>query len=215
MKFTIPRGEDKEPMTLTTVAQINEWKEDKFASLDSQFNVAMANLDNLSEVSDAKPSASLSLKSAAPSKSKSSKSKRSSLGLSTSRNPNQWGVKQLADVQHAQAVNSVGLELATAAPKSKKASKRKGVPNAKATTGKRTKGGQRKDPPPEPLSPETQGKATSALQAAIQSAVDADGTVDPVVFQTALDAGYSKHFVLDKVAAHLETLEDTKLPACF
>ena len=116
---------------------------------------------------------------------------------------------------YSEDLKSVGLELAAAAPK--KASKRNGVHKAKASTGKRRKtksatgGGQRKDPPPEPLSPKTQGKATSALQAAIQSAVDADGTVDPVLFQTALDAGYSNHFVLDKVAAHLETLEDTKL----
>lgn len=71
-------------------------------------------------------------------------------------------------------------------------------------------GGKKKSPPELLLSSGTQGKATFALQAAIQSAAsDANGNVEPEIFQRALDAGYSKHFIL----GNLDSLKDTKLPA--
>ena len=51
------------------------------------------------------------------------------------------------------------------------------------------------------LSPGTQGRATSALQGVVQLATEnSAGTVDTQAFQRAIAAGYSKHFILDKVA---------------
>lgn len=95
-------------------------------------------------------------------------------------------------------------------PGRKSSAKRKSASVSSTTTG----GGDRKDPPPMPLSPEDQAKATAALQAAIQSATsDPNGNIDPGIFQRALDAGYSKSFILVKVADHLESIKDTKPPA--
>ena len=80
----------------------------------------------------------------------------------------------------------------------------------KSTTTATLGGGKKKSPPELLLSSGTQGKATFALQAAIQSAAsDANGNVEPEIFQRALDAGYSRHFIL----GNLDSLKDTKLPA--
>ncbi|KAL9187871.1 hypothetical protein ACHAXT_006249 [Thalassiosira profunda] len=67
----------------------------------------------------------------------------------------------------------------------------------------------KKDPTPVPLSAGAQSKASAALQAALVSASNsADGSVDPEVMQRAVNAGYSKFFVLGKVEDHLKG--DTK-----
>jgi len=80
-----------------------------------------------------------------------------------------------------------------------------------ATTAAAASGGKRKSPL-EALSSEMQANATSVLQAAIQSAAnDANGNVEPEVFQRALDAGYSKHFIYGKM--NLDSIKDTKPPA--
>lgn len=64
------------------------------------------------------------------------------------------------------------------------------------------------------LQPEARGGASSALDEAIQSAADdARGDVDPDALRRAMDAGYSRQFVLDKIAAHLDSIKDTKPPA--
>jgi hypothetical protein len=120
MKFTIQRGPDNKPMTLSTEAELRDWRDAEIANLESKF-ISEA---NRSEASDAKPAAVLSAKPAARGDSKGANRRQRSLRLSTSKNPTvRRDVKQLAD---AQAVKSIRLELATAASKqSKKASKRK------------------------------------------------------------------------------------------
>lgn len=64
----------------------------------------------------------------------------------------------------------------------------------------------------EPLSPDAQVRATSALVAALQSAAaDPNGNVDPDAFGRALGAGYSKSFILVKAADHAKVMKNAKL----
>ena len=81
------------------------------------------------------------------------------------------------------------------------------------------KKGKRKSPPEEPPKFGLENKAPEPvkddlLKACVQSAaVDADGNVDPKLLAQALDAGYSKYFVLGKVEEHLDSIKHTKPPA--
>lgn len=82
----------------------------------------------------------------------------------------------------------------------------------KATKGSKHPRKSPGDPIPEPLSPEQQGEATSALDEAVQSA-GINGKIDPVRLQTAIDAGYSKCFLLGKANEYWDSVKDTKPPA--
>lgn len=69
------------------------------------------------------------------------------------------------------------------------------------------------NPSKQALTPRTQAKASSVLHEVIQSANG--GTVGTVVLQKAMDAGYSKQFILHKAAeaGRMVSADDTKSSA--
>ena len=116
------------------------------------------------------------------------------------------------------SVPKSSLATATASSTTTTDKRKKG---ATLTTGKRKKVDDRKSPP-EALSPEMQSRATSALNDLIRSVHVLDDTMtdgikeaDPVMYQRALDAGYSKFFLDATLAANSGTsIEgDAKPPA--